>query len=82
MFVIRMLCICFVLILYLYVYATCSPILEDNKESINQSMVVYATDRSKARAVLILCGFVVFTTGRFMFYSLALLFVLVFLHSF
>ena len=43
-------------------------------------MVVYA-DHSKAggtSVVLILFGFVAYTTGRFMFYSLPVLFVLVF----
>ena len=42
--------------------------------------VVYATDRSKAVVpvlFLILCRFVVYTTGRLMFSSLLVLFVLV-----
>ena len=42
--------------------------------------VVHATDRSKAVVpvlFLILCSFVVYTTGRLMLYSLLVLFVLV-----
>ena len=49
----------------------------DRKRSLNPK-VVYATDHSSR---CILCGFVVYTTGRFML-SLALLFVLGFLQSF